>query len=88
MLYYSIGEKGLKMHSQYITWRRKLELYADEIAALQAGLDELSQRMEAHQARLQKLSCAIGDDLQATGKLSLSNSRSRSLYLPINLQHR
>src|SRR5262249_45155300 len=49
-----VEQKEEEEHDQDITWRRKLELYADEIAALQAEFDDLSLRMEAQRARLQK----------------------------------
>jgi EmrB/QacA subfamily drug resistance transporter len=63
MNYHVEEQKDDKDQKQYMAWRRKLELYADEVAALQAEFDDLCLRMEAHRARLQKLSHAINDDL-------------------------
>ena len=64
--YHLVEHKEYKEYEKYITWRRKLELYADEITALQTEFDDLCLRMEAHRARVERLSHAINDDLQAS----------------------
>lgn len=45
-----VEQKEEEEYDQYNTWRRKLKLYEDEIAAIQAKFDDLDLRMKARKA--------------------------------------